>query len=265
MAVVGDRPADLRHRWPVPDQAADDALRAVLEQIASASTRRGGRLLAPFGIRSIVVPVVDGATSTAGAPLPVPSGLVDALGAQLDLARGRTPPSVIRFDNTAAIPTTAVLSGPLAEASAAPDPEVVVAIDTTTATPLFVGADDTRLAAAEVPAGTVHLGTAGTGWELSVGGTDVAARPSFGAATAFDVPTAGPGELRFAQPTSRSVWLFIEGALWVLVAIAASRLSVPQRWRPRRVRGETLIDLDAEPGAALPDDRTGFVGFGVGR
>ncbi|HEU4841842.1 MAG TPA: glycosyltransferase family 2 protein, partial [Ilumatobacteraceae bacterium] len=92
IALVDDGPVDLRDRWAVPDQAADATLRTTLEQIASGGTRRAGRLLAPFGIRAIVVPVVDGADSTAGAPLPVPGGLIDALGAQLDLARGRTPP-----------------------------------------------------------------------------------------------------------------------------------------------------------------------------
>ena len=113
-----------------------------------------------------------------------------------------------------------------------------------------------------MPAGTVHLGTAvDGGWELTVGGAPVAARPSFGAATAFDVATAGPGELRFAQPSSRSALLLVQGLLWLLTAVAASRLSVPTRLRPRRLRDETLIDLDAEPGAALPDDRTGFVGW----
>ena len=177
MAVVDDGAADLRDRWAVPDQAADDALRAVVAQIASTGTRRAGRLLAPYGIRSIVVPVVDGASSTATAPLPIPDGLIDALGAQLDLARGRTPPTLIRFDNHAYIPTTASLTGELAAASTATDAEAVVGAETAGGVPVFVDVDRTRDASGDVPAGTVHLATPlDGGWGLTVGGAEIAPR-----------------------------------------------------------------------------------------
>ena len=50
--------------------------------------------------------------------------------------------------------------------------------------------------------------------------------------------------------------------LWVIVLVAASRFAVPTRLRVRRTRDETLIDLDAEPGAPLPEpERTGFGGW----
>ena len=48
-----------------------------------------------------------------------------------------------------------------------------------------------------------------------------------------------------------------EGGL-AAVDLAAREASL----RGRRLRDETLIDLDSEPGAALPDDdRTGFGGW----
>jgi GT2 family glycosyltransferase len=263
MAVLDDGAADLRDRWPVPDQAADESLQTVIEQIATMDTRRGGRLLATFGIRSIIVPVVDGATSTAGEPLPLPAGLVDALSAQLDLARARTATSVIRFDNRAVIPTTAALTGEVATASTQDEPAAAVGVDTSTATPLFVGADTERAATADVPAGVVHVATPlDEGWELTVGGADVDGRASFGVATGFDVAAAGGGELRYAQPTARTAWLVVLALLWLATILAASRVSAPARLRPRRMRDETLLDLDTEPGAGLPDDdRTGFAGW----
>ena len=143
-------------------------------QIATTGTRRAGRLLAPFGIRSIVVPVVDGATSTATAPLPIPDGLIDALGAQLDLARGRTPPTLIRFDNTAYIPTTASLTGALAAASTATDAEAVVGVDTSAASPVFVDVDrDTRRGRRRPGrAPSTSATPLDGGWELTVGGAD---------------------------------------------------------------------------------------------
>ena len=261
MALVGDRPTDLRDRWPVVDQPIDDQLRAVIEQIASSDTLRGGRLLAPFDVRYIVVPLIDGMTSTAAEPLPRPAGLLDALGNQLDIVPSRSPPNFARFENRAAMPTTALLEGPLAEASRSTDVDGLVAVDTSTATPTLTGADDTRRATAEVAAGVVHFGTPLDGaWRLEVGATDVAGRTSFGATTAYDVATAGPAVLGYAQPSSRTLGLIAQALLWLAVLLAASRFALPSRLRPRRTRDETLLDLDAEGGTGLPD-RTGFGGW----
>ncbi len=54
MALVDDGGADLGDRWAVPDQDAENDLRAVIGEIGDASTLRAGRLLAPFGIRYVV-------------------------------------------------------------------------------------------------------------------------------------------------------------------------------------------------------------------
>ena len=262
VAVVDDGGSDLRDRWSVPEQSADEELHEAIEQIASSATLRGGRLLAPFGVQFIVVPLLDGANSTASDPLPVPSGLVAALDVQLDLARSPvSPPSFVLFDNRASIPTAAVLEGPLAEASRADEVAGLVAVDTSTATPALVGADTARQADGDLPAGVLHFGTPpDDGWQLNVAESDVAGRTAFGVTSAFDVATAGTAELRYDQPLARTLSLVAQGLLWVLVILAASRLTVPARLRPHRARDETLIDLDAEPGAALPD-RTGFAGW----
>jgi hypothetical protein len=98
-------------------------------------------------------------------------------------------------------------------------------------------------------------------WELTVGGAGVPSRDAFGVATAYDVGTAGAGTLRFAQPVTRTIWLVVLGALWLVTLVAASRLSIPARLRTRRAGEGALIDLDAEPGANLPDERTGFAGW----
>ncbi len=255
MALVGDGPADLRDRWPVPDQDADAAVRDAIGQIRESTTLRGGRLLAPYSIRYIVVPFVDGANSTAGDPLPVPAGLLDLLGAQLDLVPAPRVPTFARFDNRAAIPTTAVAGGALAEASTADSPDALVGVDTSTGTPTMIGVDETRLATAELPAGSLLRATPlDESWDLEVAGSAVAGRPAFGVASAYDVTAAGPAELRYRNPASRTAWLVVQALLWVAVLVAASRFTVPQRLRTRRVRDETLIDLDA----AAPADRTGF-------
>jgi hypothetical protein len=89
----------------------------------------------------------------------------------------------------------------------------------------------------------------------------VPSRDAFGVATAFDVGSAGSATMRFAQPVTRTIWLLVVGVLWLVALVAASRLSIPSRLRTRRSGEGALIDLDAEPGAALPDERTGFAGW----
>jgi len=264
MALVDDGRADLRDRWAVADQAADEELRAVIGDIAGATTQRAGRMLAPFGVRFIVVPLVDGVASTTADPLPVPGGLLESLGSQLDLVRSITAASFARFENQAVIPTTAQLEGPLAEAAANDSVDQLVAVETSGATPVLVGAEATGAASGDVAGGVVHFGTPlDDAWRLRVDGEDVAGRLGFGVTTAYDVAAPGAATLDYESPSSRTWWLVLQAVLWLLALVAASRLSVPGRFRIARGRDETLIDLDAEPGADLPpsSDRTGFGGL----
>ena len=257
MALVDDGNLDLRDRWPTPDQETDAALAGAIDQIRSSSTLRGGRLLAPFGVRFIVVPFVDGANSTAADPLPVPAGLLDALGAQLDLAPRYSPPSLAVFENRAAIPTTAGLEGALAEASRVDTPDELVAVDTSGAGPAMVGVDESRRAADSVAGEVLHFGVPlDESWELSANGEPVAGRVGFGVTTAYDIRAAGTAELRYRSPASRTTWLFVLGGLWVAALVASSRVRIPARLRPVRPAGETLIDLDTEAQTTMPPERS---------
>jgi GT2 family glycosyltransferase len=260
MAVVDDGELDLRDRWAAPSQPADDDLVAAIEHIRTVSTLRGGRLLAPFGVRYVVVPFFDGANSTASEPLPIPAGLLDALGSQLDIARRYSPPNFAVFENRAAIPTTAGLEGELAAASREDNPEQLVAIDTSGAAPALVGADASRRAVGTAAAGVLHQGVPLDGsWELRVGGQEVAGRTGFGVTTAYDVTAAGPAELRYRSPASRATWLVVLGLLWVAALVASSRVRVPARWHRARTEGEPLIDIGGsqlppvEPRSAAPE------------
>ena len=257
MALVDDGRLDLRDRWAAPAQDADQALVAAIDQIRAQSTLRGGRLLAPFGIRFIVVPFVDGANSTADEPLPVPAGLLDALGSQLDIAPRYSPPNLAVFENRAAIPTAALLDGELAEASRGKSPDQLVAIDTSGAMPTMVGVDDTRRAADSVRAGVLHFGVpVDESWELDANGEAVGGRPGFGVTTAYDVAAAGTAELRYRSPASRTTWLIVLGALWVAALVASSRVRIPARFRPTRPAGETLLDLDTAAESPPTADRS---------
>ncbi len=261
MAVVDDGALDLRDRWTAPHQPADDQLASAIDEIRTSSTLRGGRLLAPFGVRFVVMPLVDGANSTASHPLPVPQGLLDAFDSQLDLVRQYSPPGLVVYENRAVIPTTALLAGDLAAASRLASPDQLVGVDTSGAEPAMLGVDDSRHGTGTVGAGVLHLGVPlDEAWELNVSGQPIAGRVGFGVTTAYDVGAGGPAELRYQSPASRTTWLITLAALWVVALVAASRVRVPARWRRARPTDETLIDLDTsspQPAAA----RTGISGL----
>ncbi len=251
MAVIDDGPLDLRDRWDAADDELRDDLVGVVGDIAGAQTTRGGRLLAPFGVRYIVVPVVDGVSSTVDDPLPVPTGLIPALTNQLDLARVVTPSAFVVFENTAAMPTTALASGALAEASRADSLDVLVGLDPSAAAPALAGADAVHAADGELAPGTFLAGIAPDDhWRLEVGGEEVAGRSAFGTTTAYDIATGGAASYRYDPAGSRRLVLVGVGALWVVAFVLASRLRVPSVLRRSRERDETLLDLDREPGAA---------------
>ena len=50
-----------------------------LRRIGDGVTLRGGRLLAPFAIRYVVVPLADGFNGTLDSPIAPPVGLADVL------------------------------------------------------------------------------------------------------------------------------------------------------------------------------------------
>ena len=73
-----------------------------------------------------------------------------------------------------------------------------------------------------------------------------------GVTTAYDVGAPGAATLDYENRSSRTLWLVLLAVLWASWSLAASRLAVPGRFRIAVRSDETLIDLDAEPGADPP-------------
>jgi GT2 family glycosyltransferase len=248
-AVIDDADLDIRDRWMPPANDAADLVNTALDQIASSSTLRGGRLLAPLGIRYIVVPQFDGVVSTTAEPLPLPRGLVTSLEDQLDLVTTRGLPTIDVFENRAWLPSFSVLDGPAAEASRAAGADVLVRTDLSQATPAFVGADQFATSTDDVPPGVVHLAVPfDDRWRLEVEGETATPRRAFGVTTAFDTQVGGRADLWYDTAASRSFLIALQFVLWMAVIIGAFRVSVPMARRARPVvADETLIDLTQEP------------------
>lgn len=252
----------IAHRWAAPRSAADEALADALAEISAGRTRHGGRLLAPFGIRYVIVPIFDGAHSTPEAPLPLPEGLLAALSAQLDLELRWTAPHYRLFINRSSFPVAGLLTGAGADATRAAS--ILGASQPGAAVVAPFGRVLTDgVGAGEVSPGVVHLAVPySSQWRLSVGAEPVTARPSFGSLTAFDVESSGIATLRYVEPSSRTVMLVLQGLVIAAVLVAASRVRLPHVVVRRKVVTEhgdqSVIDLDAFESAEMPagDDRT---------
>jgi GT2 family glycosyltransferase len=255
-AIIDDGALDARDRWMPPTNSASELVTTALDEMASTSTLRAGRLLAPLAIRFVIVPEFDGVVSTVNDPLPLPTGLVPALEDQLDLVAIRPGlPTIEVFENRAWLPTFSQLDAAAAEASDAAGAEVLVRTDLSESTPVFVGADQLDPTTDEVSAGVVHLGLPfDDAWSLSVDGTTIDARRAFGETTAYDVATPGTGELRYDSAALRWIAVFVQLTLWLAAIFVAARVRVSVgRRESLLLSDETLIDLTEEPAPSLVD------------
>ena len=258
-AIIDDGPLDTRDRWMPPSNEAAELINTALDEMAASTTLRAGRLLAPLGIRYVVVPEFDGVVSTADDPLPLPFGLVTSLEEQLDFVSTRGLPTIEVFENRAWIPTFALLDGETAEASLSAGVEVLVRTDFADVAPVFIGANQFGTATDEISAGVVHVAVPyDENWSLVVNGESIEPRRAFGVTTAFDVETAGLGELRYHTSPTRSLLVALQVVLWVAAIFVAARISVPRGRRTSLLLSdETLIDLDGEQ-HANQNVETGF-------
>jgi GT2 family glycosyltransferase len=240
-AIVNDGPLSIRDRWAGLPSSAERDVRSILGLMAENQTARIGRLLAPYAIRYIVVPVLDGVDSTNADPVPLPAGLVESLTAQLDLSREVTLANYIAFENTAWIPTQSTLSDAAAEASLEAGPEALASQDLSGSTPAMVGMRPRGPGGGPVPAGVFHYSVPyDTRWRLTVDGVGVESRVAFDGTTAFDVPAAGAGELTYHTDTGRHIAVFLEALAWLALAVVASK--VRWSWLRRFRRPDQIVD-----------------------
>jgi hypothetical protein len=253
-ALTDNGELDIEDTWAVRPEPADERIVEALDAIATGSTSRAGRLLAPFAVRYIVIPVADGAQSTIDDPIPIPAGLLDALGDQLDLGEAYSPrANYIVYENRAWIPSRSMLTSAGAEASELAGASALAQADASGAAPVLLGSDELTPGRGELPAGTLHVAEPfDRGWTLTVDGDEIAGRPAFGSTIAYDIERAGDVELSYDTSTTRLWLVAVQGLGWVVVLMAALSVRVPRfRRRTRRTLPvEPIIALDAP--AELP-------------
>ncbi len=250
-ALTQDGPLTVEDAWATAPTDAELTVRDAIDAIASGTTARAGRLLAPFAVRYIIIPADDG---TGGdSPLPLPNGLQDALDDQLDLTKPVLGPlKYIVYENQAWLPLRSELSDAAAAASKSDDPAALASAELGTNAPFAVGAPDRGPARGAVLGGTVHVASPlNRDWTLTIAGSEVFPHPAFGVTSAFDVSESGEAVLQHHTRVSRTVELTLQGLLWLAVLLAATRLD-PLAWYRRR-RG--LVPSTAQPVLSIDEEQ----------
>ncbi|MEP7113441.1 MAG: glycosyltransferase [Ilumatobacteraceae bacterium] len=265
-AITDDGPLTQYEAWPGRPSKTEAEVGSIVEQLAAESTLRGGRLLAPYAIRYIVVPVADGAASTVDKPLQLPNGLIDALDDQLDFAAPLTRPlNFLVYENTAWIPTHAQFAADAADATRQAGLDSLARLELRPlATPIAIGSSDNGDAQFPAQPGAVTFATGvDQRWSLLMGGQSLQSRPAFGVTTGYDVTTGGAATLRYTTDASRAAALIGQLLLWLLLALGVSRFDTASimRWRRRHVDAGPqgpLLSIDAPVGGLLDvaDDST---------
>lgn len=232
-------------RWAGSPEGGTDQLGDVLRIAASGGTSRLGALLAPMGVRYLVVPLGP-APEPYSQPAYDATALKAVLESQLDLS-AVTSAGVAIYRNNAWGPTRAQL----------PPGTVVPEAGTTLADRAFSAVEGAPTAlpdnngyqhfGGEVAPGVVYLAEAESGhWVLDVKGSGSAERTeALGWANAFTVDDGGSATLRFETPPSRYLLVVAQLVLWLLafvylMRVRASRAEahpVKGRGRPSHARG----------------------------
>ncbi len=263
-ATSEDGTPDATDLWAPAGAGPASTLARAVDVARAGGTANLGQLLAPAGIRYLVVveslaPGVAGSVPTTA--YPAPAGLLAALEGQDDLEQvpGGGQGFAV-FENTAYVPERAErASGPAVAADVAPLPA-----DLAGWSPVLPGPAGSASYAGTVAAGTVLASYAPAGrWQLSVAGRAVAGRPAFGWAAQFPGTPAGPATLAFSSSALMSAGTALMLAAWVLVAglLLGRRRWLDWWYQPLRRRRRPR---HAAAGPTADDDAGDGVGAGAG-
>ncbi len=224
--------------WIAPAAGATDALLAVVGAGLTGGTSRIGSLLAPMGVRYVIVVDRPAPAPYLGAPVAPTPATTRALERQLDLQQLDLNPAVRVYENAVTGPVRGALPGATTLPS---DPLARGGV------PALEGAPLVLPDAARYPGAGGDLGDDvvvwvasgfSTRWELSVGGAAVEPAEAAGWATTFEVARGGAAQLRYETASSRMQLVLVQVALWVLVLVAAALLRSRHVHRERRHRDE---------------------------
>ncbi len=214
-------------RFPGPPTGASPLLADSVRIAEQRRTNRLGHLLAPMGVRYLVLPEQVAPSTKVGA-VPVPTDLRDALGQQLDLREIPVREGITIYENTAWTSIRSVLPerpGPEGDYTDA------IGHDLSSSTPVLeqrsgaVGAKGT----VDTKGDLLVASTSDPGWHLDIDGVPVGRSTTYGWANQFAATRTGPASLTFATPLAHTLAGAAQVLLWVLVIGFRRRIRVAER------------------------------------
>jgi hypothetical protein len=208
--------ATVENRWPGSSNGATSLMGTAFRLAEQRETSRLGRLLAPMGVRYIVVETAaapDGATTR-----PLPPAVDRSLAEQLDLQQVLADPQVQVYRNAAWAPSRTTLSPPAAEAAkAGPYFDAVAGVDLTGSPPMLTDHEGHTTASGNTGAATnLYLADAANShWSLDVDGRTAPRTDAFGWANTFAIERGGSAKLSFKTPVQRYALLVLQVVLWI--------------------------------------------------
>jgi GT2 family glycosyltransferase len=233
LAVLADHAPGFEDRWPVPATEAIDGIGRALDSARGDATVRLGRLLAPYGVRYLVLPERRAPDPFAVDDYPLPSSLTRALATQLDLERVQgVNTAVTIYRNNAWFPTVAILPDAIATAAVGADDSGVEQLAIVGATPALGGASagSANASGPIAPGSRLYSSNASGSWTLHVGGQDIDGDVALASAgEVFTVPATVSGSATLSPATSvfRHASLVLQIAVWLAAMVLAAR------WRER--------------------------------
>lgn len=211
----------IEDRWDAPPTGPTPLLRDALDLARQRRTVRLGRLLAPMGVRYVVIPLLRAPVPYSSARFEVPASLTAALGQQLDLEEVDVNDGVLVLRNRAWAPTRAQVG-----AGTPVGNSFLAAASVDLASSGNVLPRDAGTAGGDglvTRPGDVLVGSASSaGWQLRVDGQPQARTQAWGWANRFRTRATGKATLRYQTPLWRRALLVLQGVLWV-AAIAMWR------------------------------------------
>jgi hypothetical protein len=202
--------------WVGSDDGRTRLLADALDLALGGQTARLGRLLAPMGVRYVVMPERLAPDPFSTEPLPAPADLRVTLDAQLDLEPLDVPAGLEVFRNQAFYPSRAAVP-----VDAAP-PEAggiaaAAGIELSSAPLALPDGHGYLRWSGPVEADTTILLSAShsSRWELAVDGVSAPQSKPYGWANAFTAVSAGPARIRFHPPPLRYAALLGQVLLWL--------------------------------------------------
>lgn len=207
-------------RFAGPPGGATPLVADALRLVEDRRTDRLGRLLAPMGVRYVIVQSqLSPSSSVVSGQRKPPARLLDRLAEQLDLEAVPVSEGLLVYRNTAWVPSRAVLPAREGERTSFTDATMD---DLSEAVPALRIDDGNAGAHGQVPrqGDLLVASTADDRWRLRIGGIVAARSDAYGWANQFAATRTGAGRLEYRTPMVRHLVSVVQAALWVLAFVA---------------------------------------------